>query len=152
MVHVITSLRPAASPIHSAPRSRQATPGTTTSSEASTTGASDFRSLFTLKANTETSTPPTPAAPASTDPPTAESVFGPNPWISNPTGTGPGGTYSFNPYYFATAQTAAKVAQMVGGVVVQSNQFTGSGGPFQQQQPNYMVQMPDGHMINPGLV
>jgi hypothetical protein len=41
---------------------------------------------------------------------------------------------------------------MVGGVVVQSNQFTGSGGPFQQQQPNYMVQMPDGHMINPGLV
>jgi hypothetical protein len=41
---------------------------------------------------------------------------------------------------------------MVGGKVVESNQFTGTGGPFQQQQPNYMVQLPDGRMINPGLV
>ena len=41
---------------------------------------------------------------------------------------------------------------MVGGKVVQANQFTPGGGPFQQQQPNYMVQLADGRMINPGLV
>jgi hypothetical protein len=41
---------------------------------------------------------------------------------------------------------------MVGGTVVQSNQFTGNGGVFTQQQPNLMVQLPDGHLINPGLV
>jgi len=63
-----------------------------------------------------------------------------------------GSTYSFNPYYFATPQTASMVAKMVGGTVMQSNQFTGTGGPFQQQQPNYMVKLPDGRMINPGLV
>jgi len=54
--------------------------------------------------------------------------------------------------YFATADTAAKVAQMVGGTVVQSNQFTGNGGSFTQQQPNLMVQLPNGHLINPGLI
>ena len=41
---------------------------------------------------------------------------------------------------------------MVGGTVVQSNQFTPSGGAFNQQQPNEMVRLPDGRLINPGLV
>jgi len=41
---------------------------------------------------------------------------------------------------------------MVGGTVVESNQFTPSGGTFSQQQPNQMVRLPDGRMINPGLV
>ncbi|HTS26746.1 MAG TPA: hypothetical protein VMH81_12800 [Bryobacteraceae bacterium] len=91
--------------------------------------------------------------PVVTPPPTAQSVFGPNPWATNPTGTGPdGSTYGYNPMYFATADTAAKVAQMVGGTVVQSNQFTGNGGSFTQQQPNLMVQLPNGHLINPGLI
>lgn len=73
--------------------------------------------------------------------------------MTNPTGVGPNGqTYGYNPFYFATPDTAAKVAQMVGGTVVQSNQFTGNGGAFTQQQPNLMVQMPDGGLINPGLV
>lgn len=85
--------------------------------------------------------------------PTAESVFGPNPWLTNPTGIGPNGlTYNYNPYYFATPETAAKVAQMVGGTVVQSNQLTPNGGPFSQQQANQMVQLPNGQLINPGLV
>ena len=63
-----------------------------------------------------------------------------------------GSTYGYNPIYFASADTAAKVAQMVGGTVVEVNEFTGTTGPYVQQQPNRMVQMPNGHLINPGLV
>lgn len=108
----------------------------------------DWRALFTGKV--------TPAVPEPVQPPapTAESVFGPNPWMANPTGIGPNGQpYSYNKFYFASAETAAKVAQIAGGTVVASNQFTPTGGGgFAQQQPNYMVQLPDGRLINPGLV
>ncbi len=115
---------------------------------AGTPAAPDWRALF-----TGTTTPVTSDPQPANSAPTAESVFGPNPWIRNPTGMGPdGGIYSYNPYYFATPQTAAKVAQMVGGTVVQTNAFTPQGGPFAQMQPNQMVQLPDGRMINPGLV
>jgi hypothetical protein len=112
--------------------------------------AADFRALFTSHSN-----PPTPAAaqaaPPSTEAPTAQSLFGPNPWMANPGGIAPNGaTYGYNPYYFATAETAAKVAQMVGGTVVQANAIT-PYGPFQQNQPNYMVQLPDGRQIYAGL-
>jgi hypothetical protein len=41
---------------------------------------------------------------------------------------------------------------MLGGTVVASNEFTGSAGPFSQQQPNRMVQLQNGRMINPGLI
>jgi hypothetical protein len=68
-------------------------------------------------------------------------------------GVGPNGvSYSYNPIFFATQQTAATVAQMLGGKVVQANFFTPNGGAFQQQQANWMVQLPDGRMVNPGLV
>jgi hypothetical protein len=84
--------------------------------------------------------------------PTAESVFGANPWITNPTGTAPdGSSYGYNPLYFATASTAAQVAQMVGGTVVASDQIADAGG-FMQQQPNEMVQLSNGTLINAGLV
>jgi hypothetical protein len=83
--------------------------------------------------------------------PTAESLFGPNPWMSNPGGVAPNGvTYGYNKYYFATAETAAKVAQMTGGTVVQKNALT-PYGPFVQNQPNYMVQLPNGREIYAGL-
>ena len=97
------------------------------------------------------------AAPAAATPPestfpTAESVFGANPWITNPTGTAPdGSTYGYNPLYFATPATAAKIAQLVGGTVVPSNQLASLGG-FAQQQPNQMVQLSNGTLINAGLV
>ena len=110
----------------------------------------DWRALF-----TGTVTPVVAEAAASATPPapTAESVFGASPWMSNPTGIGPDGkAYSYNKFYFATEQTATKVAEMAGGSVVKSNMFTPTGGAFSQQQPNYMVQMPDGRLINPGLV
>ena len=83
--------------------------------------------------------------------PTAESLFGNNPWIANPGGTGPGCTYSYNQVYFATPQTAAIVAQMLGGTVVPQNALTPSG-PFTQNQPNQMVQLPNGRLVNAGLI
>ena len=95
------------------------------------------------------------AAPAddATDGP-AGPLFGANPWLTDPTGSGPGGgVTNYNPIYFATPQTAQTVAQMVGGTVVSTQVFTPSpGSPFQQDQPNLMVQLPNGGLINPGLV
>jgi hypothetical protein len=99
--------------------------------------------------NTPVTTPL--AATPSTMAPTAQSLFGANPWCTNTGGTGPAGSYSYNPYYFATPETAAKVAQMLGGKVVAMDAIT-PFGPFQQNQQNQMVQMPDGRLINAGLV
>jgi len=107
-----------------------------------------------------TVTPYTPAPSVVTSPvgattsqmaPTTESLFGPSPWVTNAGGTGPYGDYGYNKIYFATPATAAKVAQMLGGTVVASNDIT-PFGPFQQNQPNLMVKMPDGKLINAGLV
>jgi hypothetical protein len=99
----------------------------------------------------------TAAAPSAQAPraaPTAEEVFGPAPWLTRPTGIGPDGvSYDYNPLYFAAPETAAAVAQMVGGTVVQSIEFTSApGSTFQQQQPNLMVRLSNGALINPGLV
>ena len=41
---------------------------------------------------------------------------------------------------------------MVGGKVVSMNACSTVGSPFQQNQPNQMVQLPNGTLINPGLV
>jgi|KBSMisStandDraft_5_1062788.scaffolds.fasta_scaffold261757_3 hypothetical protein len=112
--------------------------------------AADFKALFTMHNPPAAATAPPPTPPPAMAP-TAQDLFGPNPWMSNPGGIAPNGVqYSYNPYYFATAETAAKVAQMVGGTVVQSNALT-PYGPFQQNQPNYMVQLPNGRQIYAGL-
>lgn len=131
------------------PTTEDSTAGTSSTTSAATTGndaAADFAKLFCSVQAPDTSTP---VVVNST--PTAQSVFGDNPWVTNPTGVGPAGTYSFNPMYFATPQTAQKVAQMLGGTVVESNQLV-SGGNFAQQQPNEMVELPNGHTVNAGLV
>jgi hypothetical protein len=127
------------------------TPGTNTTATDTTPtsdAAADFKALFTMK----TTLPPdtrTAVAPAMA--PTAESLFGPNPWMSDPGGVAPNGvTYGYNKYYFATAETAARVGQMVGGTVVQKNALT-PYGPFVQNRPNYMVQLPNGREIYAGL-
>jgi hypothetical protein len=93
-----------------------------------------------------------PAVPAE-EHPTAESVFGSNPWMTAPGGSSVlGGSYGYNSMYFATRETADKVAQLLGGTVVAMNWMTGApGSPFIQAQPNYMVQLPNGHVINAGL-
>jgi hypothetical protein len=98
---------------------------------------------------------PIPATtPDTTIVPTAQSVFGDDVWMTDPIGLNPNGTtFEYNPFYFATPSTAQTVAQMVGGTVVVADQFCAPGaGAFPQQQPNYMVKMPDGALINPGLV
>jgi hypothetical protein len=90
--------------------------------------------------------------PAQAPAPTAESVFGSNPWHADATGFAPDGTsFPYNPLYFATPETAAKVAAMVGGKVVEQNAMAPGGG-FQQLYPNQMVELPNGHLINAGLV
>jgi hypothetical protein len=129
--------------VQSAPKSTTVASGGTSTN----TGADDFRALF-----SSNSLPPAPATPVAAPPPTAESVFGPNPWIANPGGQAPNGvTYGYNPIYFATPATAAKVAQMVGGKVVATNAIT-PFGPFTQNQQNQMVQLPSGKMINAGII
>jgi hypothetical protein len=92
---------------------------------------------------------PTPVEPPMA--PSAQSLFGANPWAANAGGSGMNGAYSYNKYYFATPETAAKVAQLLGGKVVATNDLT-PYGPFVQNQPNQMVQMPDGRLINAGII
>src|SRR5260370_35163904 len=82
-----------------------------------------------------------PATTASSMAPTAQSLFGANPWSTGAGGTGPNGSYSYNSYYFATPATAAKVAPMLGGTVGAGNDIT-PAGPFTQNHPNPMVQNP----------
>jgi len=152
MAHVTTSLsRSHAIPAlaHATVRSRPS--AASAQPAANNSAAADFRKLF-------SSNPAPTAAPAvqalqPATAPTPESTFGASPWMANPRGQNPDGTlFGYNPWYFATPQAAAQVAQMLGGTVVASNEFTATGSPFVQQQPNLMVQMPDGRRINAGLV
>ena len=169
MVHVNTSLRQAlettytqrnparhstvAASSDSSTRATSTTTATTTTTATASTGgscgdaAADFRAIFSGKPAPAAATPPAPDPP-----PTAQSVFGPNPWIAKPGGVAPNGvTYGYNPYYFATPDTAAKVAQMLGGTVVETNAIT-PYGPFQQNQPNEMVQLSNGRLLNAGII
>ena len=151
MVHVHSSLRNAPNVAHAdriiAPKAASKTANKSDAPAAADPGA-NFRALFTsvpAAVSTAPVAPPTPAVP------TAQSMFGPNPWATNPGGMAPNGvSYSYNHYYFATPATAQKVAQMVGGKVVETNAIT-PFGPFQQNMPNQMVQLPSGRLINAGL-
>lgn len=124
--------------------------GTTVASTATAAGGTSTSSAPAAVAQQASSA--STAADPSADP--AGSLFGADPWLTDPTGDGPNGTVTnYNPIYFATQQTAETVAQMVGGGVVESNQMvTSPGSPFGQNQPNYMVQLPDGAQVNPGLI
>jgi hypothetical protein len=79
--------------------------------------------------------------------------LGPTPFMNTPTGTGPTGSFDFNSTYFPTQATAQTIADMLGGQVVAQNAILSSpGSPFHQSQPNYMVQLPNGNVINPGFI
>lgn len=138
-----------------------------TQAQAQTTQAPSFTALFAQiaaaaaaadsKVAVSTSTPgPLPTAAPAAEPSDgpAGPLFGSNPWLADPTGKGPDGSVThYNPVYFATQQTAQTVAQMLGGKVVQANEIiTAPGSPFTQDQSNYMVQLPDGAMVNPGFI
>jgi hypothetical protein len=153
-------------------------PSTNTGDSSSNSTTPSFQTLFggaqTASASPSSTTSSTAsqqsmdmdAGSGSDSAPTVQSVFGSaSPWLSDPTGTSPDGTvFDYNPEYFATPQAAAQVAAMLGGQVVQENQFapTGSGfgqsasnpngSPFGQSASNEMVQMPDGGLINAGQV
>lgn len=131
----------------------QASTGAGTTSGASSSAAASSGSAAT-SSSSQSSTSGSGTSASGSSAPTAESVFGANPWETNPGGTGPNGlTYSYNPYYFATPATAQTVANMLGGTVVSTNAILGnSGGPFDQSQPNLMVQLPNGAQVNAGLV
>ncbi len=90
--------------------------------------------------------------PPPPDTPTVQSEFGDQAFLDNPTVTCPtGAKYQYNQIYFATADTAAKVAAMVGGTVVEKNDMI-TGGPFKQSDPNEMIQFADGRQVNAGLI
>jgi hypothetical protein len=124
---------------------------TTGSTPAASDPAADFKSLF-GHVNTALLTPGPAAAPPKPAPPTLQSVFGSNPYITNPGGVAPNGvTYGYNPTYFATRATADKLAQMYGGTVVEMNAIT-PYGPFQQNQMNEMIKFPNGNVVNAGIL
>ncbi|MGD0775754.1 MAG: hypothetical protein ABSC05_23310 [Candidatus Solibacter sp.] len=132
------------------------TTATTTATATTTTSSSTDTEPASRMIGTASPWPPatvatTPAATTSPLAPTAQSLFGANPWITDAGGAGPNGSYSYNQYYFATPETAATVAQMLGGKVVTADAIT-PDGPFTQNEANQMVQMPDGRLINAGLV
>lgn len=115
----------------------------------------DFYALFhpatatAAPAAQKSSAAPDTAAPAT---PTVASVFGSQPWLDDPGGTGPNGAkWDYNPIYFATQATADKVASMLGGSVVEKNDIV-TGGPFQQSAPNELIQFADGRTVNAGLI
>jgi len=174
MAHVIPTLNSALRAMHTLPATRR----TNNPDRGEASAAADFRTVLKQEAAPAAAKPcstaaPTatvgtvgtvtpwtspavvnaPAAPATTwkMAPTAESLFGPKPWVSNAGGTGPTGDYGYNCRYFATPATAAKVAEILGGTVVKLDAITPSG-PFKQNQPNLMIQMPNGKLINAGLV
>ena len=171
MAHVIPALRTATRPTYTLPATRRKTDTSATAVNPNPPGSADFRSIFntnnqpapaatgtaTASVGTATTTPSSavvavaPAATAFPMAPSAQALFGDNPWCTDAGGTGPQGAYSYNPGYFATPATAAKVAQMLGGTVVATDAIT-PFGPFKQNQPNLMVQMPDGKLINAGLI
>ena len=138
------------------PMTEQAAPA----AQQTATGQSPTQSTTTQQAATQQSSPQPAGAqqgasikdPAAT--PTLESVFGAQPWMSSPGGTGPNGEkWGYNPVYFATAATAEKVASLVGGTVIQKNDIiTAGGGPFQQNAPNELIQFADGRTVNAGLI
>jgi len=125
------------------------------SSPASTTPAAPLApATQAATAQASVSQDPTAQPLSDSQAPTAQSVFGDQPWMQNPQGNAADGTtWNYNPIYFASQATAEQVASMVGGTVFQENAITSAPGtPLQQTTPNEMVQLPNGTVLNPGLI
>jgi hypothetical protein len=94
----------------------------------------------------------TVTAPQQQPAPTPQSVFGDQVWMPDASYTAPDGSVrGYNPIYFASPATAQKVADMFGGKVVSMNMMAYAGGML-QSEPNLMVQLPNGKLVNPGLI
>jgi hypothetical protein len=93
--------------------------------------------------------------------PTAQELFGPSPWVTDPApgGVGPNGPYLYQPVYFATQATAVIAAAIVeascqfpkGSVKVVAIDAITPLGPYKQNQPNQMLELPDKSLHNAGL-
>jgi hypothetical protein len=97
--------------------------------------------------------------------PTAQQLFGESPWVTNPApgAMGPHGPYTYNPEYFATGVTAERLCTIIelgAGLpaksckIVPVNAIT-PFGPYMQNQPNLMIQLPEGStkgLRNAGLM
>ena len=86
-----------------------------------------------------------------------QNPFGPDPYLPNPTQNifaGNGSNQMIRqplaPYLFPTQQTAQTAAQLFGGTVVV--QTPDAISPFTLNQPTYMVRLPNGTEINPGII
>jgi hypothetical protein len=140
-----------------APIPSPAAPATSAPAPTAPSFSAVFSSITAGGTTAATTAPAAPATPVAASPTPADEpaapLFGANPWLTDPTCSGPGPAAQYNPVYFATAATAQTVAQMVGGTVTSTQEFTSApGSPYQQDQPNLMVQLPNGGLINPGLI
>jgi len=88
--------------------------------------------------------------------PTAQQLFGPNPWMTDPA---PGfGQFLYSIYYFATAATAALVCEIIelGAALPRGSCKVVEVLDInpQQNQPNQMIQLPDSSISprNAGLI
>jgi len=88
--------------------------------------------------------------PSPTTNPTAEAIFGANPWQTDAGGSMNGISYGYSKYYFATPTAAKQVADMLGGTVVE--EYSLGGGPPTQNKPNELVLLPGGQKVNAGLI
>jgi hypothetical protein len=140
---IVPKMAPRGSAASTTPSAGPASPAPATDAGA------NFWAIFTPH-----NTPPAPVTPAQTKPapPTMQSMFGANPYVTNPGGSAANGaTYGYNPMYFATRATADKLAQMYGGTVVEQNAIT-PYGPFQQNQMNEMIRFSNGNVVNAGVL
>lgn len=108
---------------------------------------------FNLSAYNTSQTPVTSGTGATGTTSTAGTVtspYGSNPYIANPTGNNAlsGGTIAYNPSYYPTLDTANLFAKQVGGTVVN---VTGLAGSVDNNQPQYMVRLANGQLVNPGI-
>lgn len=81
--------------------------------------------------------------------------YGSNPYADSPGYTGPYGPGGYNPQTFASQQTAQQIAQQYGGTVVSgadTSLLSAPGSPFQTNQPQYMVRLANGTVIDPAAI
>jgi len=108
---------------------------------------------FSATAPVSPSPTPSPSAPKAPNADWPYPDLGPHPFMSSPSGSGPNGRFGFNSTYFPTLATSKAIAQMLGGKVVPQNAILSApGSHFTQNQPNYMIELPNGNIINPGPI
>jgi len=90
---------------------------------------------------------PVPVSPPVSKPPSWTPVF------QNASMTGPDGqSWPLNSSYFATLDTAGRIAQMYGTGEVVTQPAGGTGGPFGANAQEYHIRLEDGRLVNAGML